>query len=296
MILVTGGTGFVGQVLVRQLVEAGHPVRILLRPSASSPNLPRGVPVEVAVCSLRDERGLRAALKGVDVVYHLAGSERLGSKADLTGVDIDGSAAVANAAAQSGIERLFFLSHLGADRSSAYPVLKAKGLAESSIINSGIPYTVFRSAVVFGPRDQFTYSLLNLIRRMPFFFLMPGNGNTLLQPIWIEDLVTCMVLALDDPNTANRFLDIGGCEYISFQHIIEAIMVKAGIRRRIVPITPAYLRMIAIFLEESSRNFPISLYWLDYLASDRTCAIDSLPRQFGLMPARFRQQLSYLGS
>ena len=74
MILVTGGTGFVGRALVRQLVANGLNVRTLIRPSARTPNLPRGVPVEVAVVGLNDERGLRAALRGVDVVYHLAGA------------------------------------------------------------------------------------------------------------------------------------------------------------------------------------------------------------------------------
>ena len=59
MILVTGGTGFVGRALVRQLVANGHHVRTLIRPSPRTPNLPRGVPVEVAVVGLGDERGLQ---------------------------------------------------------------------------------------------------------------------------------------------------------------------------------------------------------------------------------------------
>ena len=92
MILVTGGTGFIGQALIRQLVSLGKPVRTLLRPSIVTPNLPRGIPIEVAVSSFDDERSLRAAMKGVDVIYHLAGSERLGSRlADLVGVDIEGT-------------------------------------------------------------------------------------------------------------------------------------------------------------------------------------------------------------
>ncbi len=81
----TGGTGFIGQVLIRHLISMGYPVRTLLRPSNTSPNLPRGIPVEAVICGLKDERGLRAAMKGVDVIYHLVGSEGQGNQADFNG-------------------------------------------------------------------------------------------------------------------------------------------------------------------------------------------------------------------
>ena len=113
MILVTGGTGFIGRALIEHLVSLGKPVRTLLRPSQLSPKLPLGLPVEVAVCSLQDERGLQAALKGVDIIYHLAGTERLGTRADLAGVDIEGTQAIAKAAAQTNVDRIFFLKSPG---------------------------------------------------------------------------------------------------------------------------------------------------------------------------------------
>ena len=81
MILVTGGTGFVGKVLIRHLVESDYPVRTLIRASKESPDLPRGIPVDAAVSSLSDERGLRAAMVGVDTVYHLASEEWSGARA-----------------------------------------------------------------------------------------------------------------------------------------------------------------------------------------------------------------------
>lgn len=295
MILVTGGTGFVGQALIRQLVAIGKPVRTLLRPSSSSPNLPKGIPVEVAVSSLKDERGLRAAMKGVDVVYHLAGSERRGARADLEGVDIEGTRTVARVAAQAGVRRFFYLSHLGADRASAFAVLKAKAIAEGHIQQSQVDYTIIRSAVVFGSGDQFTEPLARLLKISPSVFIMPGDGTVALQPIWVEDLATCLVLCLDNPETNRQILTIGGGETFTYRQIVDILLERLQLRRSILPIQPAYVRGMALFMDQFTRRFPVSIYWLDYLATDRTCPLDSLPRLFGLIPARFTHNLDYLG-
>jgi NADH dehydrogenase len=294
MILVTGGTGFVGQVLIRHLVAMGAQVRTLLRPSPVSPKLPRGVPVEAVICGLKDERGLRAAFKGVDVVFHLAGAERKGSQADLMGVDIEGTRTIASVAADAGIERFLYLSHLGADRASAYAVLKSKAIAESFVTHSGVPYTIFRSAAIYGPGDQLTTGLARMLRLLPGIFLLPGDGSTLLQPLWVEDLVTSLTLAMEDPTMAGQVFSIGGPEYLSFRQIVNIVMAVTRRKRWIVPLAPPYLRMLTLLSENTFRNFPLSVFWQDYLAADRTCDLDTLPRLFGLMPMRFARQLEYL--
>lgn len=294
MILVTGGTGFIGQALIQHLVLLDRPVRILLRPSLNSPRLPQSIPVEVAVCGIKDERGLRAAMKDVDVIFHLAGSERMGSHADLTGMDVQGTQVLAEIAAESGVDRFFYLSHLGADRASAYPLLKAKALAEHAIIESGLNYTIFRTAPIFGRSDNFTVPLARLLKRIPFVFLIPGEGDSVLQPIWIDDLVTCLGLALDDPQTGRKIFSVGGAEFLSYRQVVEDILTAAGLRRRLISVPPPFLRGLTLFLEQFLPKYALSYYWLDYLSADRTCNLDILPRQFGLMPARFNQKLGYL--
>jgi uncharacterized protein YbjT (DUF2867 family) len=294
MILVTGGTGFIGQALIRRLVSSGQEVRTLIRPSQTSPGLPQGIPVDVTLCSLKDERGLQSAMSGIDTVYHLAGSERLGSRADLLTVDIQGTKNVAAAAAQAGVRRIFFLSHLGADRASAFPVLKAKAIAEHYIRTCGVDFSIFRSAVVFGPGDRFTTNLALLLQAFPGICLMPGDGSSLLQPLWIEDLITCLTWALDDPATCNQVFQVGGPEYLSFRQILETIMQVTGKHRYLVPISPVYLRGLTVFTEQSFARFPLSVFWLDYLAMSRTGPTDTLPRLFGLLPANFGQRLDYL--
>lgn len=295
MILVTGGTGFIGQALLRQLVEGGNEVRTLIRPSKHSPSLPKGVPVEVAVSSLTDARGLRGAMVGVDIVYHLASGEWAGPRSSLMDIDILGTQAVARAALDAGVSRLFYVSHLGADRASAYPVLKAKGIAEEYIRRSGVDYTIFRSAIVYGPKDGFTTGLARLISTFPFFIL-PGDASALLQPLWVEDLVACLVWSTEDPRTRNQTYEIGGPEYLTFRQIVEQVSQVLGIRRSMISVRPPILRGITVLLDHILPSLPISVYWLDYLAANHTCSLDTLPSSFSLMPARFSQRLAYLES
>lgn len=294
MILVTGGTGFVGKALVRQLTAAGYPVRLLIRPSRQSPQLPQGVPVQVAVSSLSDRRGLRSAMVGVDVVYHLAGAERRGPGRGLLEVDIRGTQAVAEVAADVGVKRTFYLSHLGADRASAYPALKAKAIAEEHLRRSGVGATILRTAIVYGQGDAFTSGLAYLLRNIPFFFIVPEDGRTLLQPLWVEDLATCLFWALDNDTTRDQTISIGGPEYLPFNEIVRLVMEAAGLRRQLLHLSPPYLRAATVLLESFLPGLPVSVFWLDYLAVNRTCALDTLPRSFNLMPARFHHSLDHL--
>jgi uncharacterized protein YbjT (DUF2867 family) len=294
LILVTGGTGFIGQALIRHLVDNGHQVRVLIRPSHQSPRLPKGIAMEVAVAGLQDERGLRAALVGVDAVYHLAGVERRGVRADLLEIDIQGTRAVLSACVNAGVDRFFFLSHLGADRASAYPVLKAKAIAEEHIRRSGLDYTILRTAIVFGPNDGFTTGLAQLLHGLPFIFLIPADGETLIQPLWVEDLVTCMAWALDDDATRQSVYEIGGPEFIPFRQVVDSVIATIGFQRTVVSIRPPFLRAVTVILEYLLPASPVSVYWLDYLATNRTCSLDTIPRVFNLMPSRFGQRLDYL--
>jgi uncharacterized protein YbjT (DUF2867 family) len=294
MILVTGATGFIGRALIRQLSEAGYSLRALLRPSRRSPRLPVGVPVEAAVVSLADTRGLRAAMSDVDVIFHLASAESQGRNASLFATDIQGTLNLTEAAADAGVQRILYVSHVGASRASGYPAFKAKGIAEEHIRRSGIPYTILRSTVVYGPEDHFTTGLAWMLRAAPGVFLLPGDGKTALQPLWVEDLVTCLIWSLNNPETVNQTYEVGGSEYFSVRQTLETLMPIVRARRYLLSLSPATLRGLTVFAETFMPNFPASSFWLDYVAVSRTCPADSMPRAFGLMPARFTYRLNYL--
>ena len=144
----TGATGFIGKALTRHFFETDYQIRVLIHPAGKSPDLPKGIPVEAAVAGMNDLRGLRAALVDVDIVYHLASQESRGARGDLLGTDIQGTRNLVRACEEASIERFFFLSHLGADRASAYPVMTAKAIAEDQIQKSSLDYTILRTGIV----------------------------------------------------------------------------------------------------------------------------------------------------
>ncbi len=270
------------------------PVRLLIRPSKKSPDLPRGVPVEIAVSNLADTRSIRSAMMDVDIVYHLAGVEWHGAHASLMDIDILGTQTVSQVAAEAGVRRFFYVSHLGADRASAYPVLKAKAIAEENIRRSGVNHTIIRSALVYGLNDHFTSGLARILNALPYFFFIPEEGNTLLQPIWVEDLVTCLVWALDNELTINQTYSLGGPEYLTFSHIVQSIMEQIKLHRRLVHMSPPYLRAMTVLFESMFPGLPVSVYWLDYLATNRTCNLDVMSRVFNILPSRFDHTLDHL--
>lgn len=293
-VLVTGGTGFVGRSVVRRLLEAGHTVRTLLRPSPQSPRLPHGVPIQVALAALNDRRGVQAAMVGMQAVVHLASEERSGSEARLQATDVEGARVLAAAAAQAGVRRVVALSHLGADRAAAYPVMRAKAQMERHLRDSGIPYTILRSGLAFGESDHFTTPLAMSLALAPGFFPLIGDGHTRLQPIWVQDLATCVSWALEEPALTDRTYDIGGPEHLPWEEIVQLVMDATGARRMLWRWSPPYARAALWLAGRLLRRPAFNTFWVDYLAVDRTASLDSLPRLFGLQPSRMESRLDYL--
>ena len=294
MILVTGGTGFIGSEVIQQLSAAGKPYRLLIEPTRKPIALPKNMDFDVALSSLTDVRGVRAALKDVDVIYHLSGAGDFTKSSSISGKEIKDTQVLCQIAADAQVKRILYLSNLGADRASAFQLLKVNGIVEHLVRDCGVGFTILRTGLVYGKGDHFTQNLARLIRSSPGFVFIPGDGKALLQPLWIGDLVTALIWSLDMPGTLNQTIEIGGPEYLSFLEVILQIAQTIKKKRRFVEFNPVQLGWLTQTLESINKNFPPSMFWLDYLAENRTCDLNSMSQYFGIIPARFKQKINYL--
>ena len=294
MVLVTGATGFVGRTVIRYLAASGYPVRCLVRNNMSGLRLPRDLTVFVTAGSLSDTEVIRNALLGVETVIHLASADWQGLETGLIDVDHAGSRELLKVAVEANVRRIVYLSHLGADRASAFSVHKIKGIVEEFIRRSGIPHTIIRSALLYGEEDSFTNAAAALLRVVPVVCPLPGSGQVLLQPLWVGDLATCIVRSLADDSLVNRTISVGGPEFLSLASVAHLIMQQIGVRRIIMGTPHPYLRWMVQRLRPLLSNSPLTTHWLDHVAVNRTCEVNSMPRYFDIKPAVFEHTIGYL--
>jgi nucleoside-diphosphate-sugar epimerase len=229
-IFVTGATGFIGSHLVERLVARRHDLRVLVRSNSDLRRL-RGLGLELAFGDVRDYWAVREAIKGVDVVYHLAGMMRdWGPRQLFLDVNVGGTENVCQACVAEGVERLIHTSSVAAtgledcsdvkDESAPlvtdyrqHPYCYSKAESERVVQcygrDHGLKVTVLRPSYVYGPRELNVgvYIVARLLQRR--FYLLPGDGRNYHQMIYVTDLARGMELALQPHATGQTFILVG---------------------------------------------------------------------------------------
>ncbi len=294
MILITGATGHVGRHLVQRLMAESLPTRCLL-PEARLRRLPWNVgdpqAPELVAGSVTDEESLFRAVTGCHTVIHLENALWWGGRRDLEEVELAGARVLTAVARAARVGRIITLSQLGAAPSSAYALHRVKGDVEEVIRKGGVAFTVIRSGIVYSREDAFINHIASMLRANPLFFLMPGGGEVVLHPIYIDDLVEAIMRSLNLFRLVDATVDIGGAEYVSLRDMLRTIMRVTGMRRVLVSLPPYFLRWLTAIY---NRMLPRSLMtgqWLDILAANRTAPLGNAYDYFGFQPRRFEETL-----
>jgi len=290
MILVTGGSGFIGRRVVARLADGGNGVRVAARGQRPA-DLPSGV--EAVLANVLSGDGLAEAMSGIERAVHMVAVIRESGDQTFEGVIRRGTERVAGAAKLAGVQKLVYVSAIGAQDNPTYPYLYAKWWAERAIASSGIKYTILRPSIVFGEGDEFINALAGLVRYNPIV-PVAGNGRAKFQPIWVEDLVTCIVACLDEDAHDGQTLELGGPEHLTYDDMLEIVKKSLGKSRLKAHVPLALMRPLAQVMEWVLPKPPVTREQLKMLALDNTTDTDSVMRSFGVQPRRLADSLDYI--
>lgn len=285
MLLITGGTGFVGRHLAARLVSQGESVRVLARRASDLPG------VEVQPGDVQEVASLLPAARGCKAVIHLVGIIRERRGASFPEVHVLGTRNVIRACQEAGVSRLLHMSALGARPDGRTAYHRTKWEAEELVRASGLAATIFRPSVIFGAGGEFLPAIRRLLHSRGPVIPILGDGNSLLQPIWIEDVVTCFVKALDLPETVGQAYDLGGPETFGFEELVDLIAADAGIDKRKLHLPLLLARPAVAVLSRLVPGFPITSDQLTMLLEDNVCDITEMVKVFGIRPARLGEHL-----
>jgi uncharacterized protein YbjT (DUF2867 family) len=249
MILVTGGTGFVGPHVIHALRARELPVRVLVRDTRRGARA-AAWGAELAVGDVTDPASLRAATAGVDTVVHLVAIIK-GSRADFDRVMAEGTRNLVAAAKEAGVRRFVLMSALGVNEQTknAVPYFTAKWEMEQAVQDSGIEYVIFRPSFVFGKDGGVLPTFIRLARFAPVTPIV-GSGTLRLQPIWVEDVAEHFARAVDLGPAANRTFELGGPDAPTWNEFWERLKRVLGSRRPSIHVPVAALRLQAALTEK----------------------------------------------
>jgi uncharacterized protein YbjT (DUF2867 family) len=239
VILLTGGTGNVGSALLRRLTAEGERVRCLVRdPRRLGPERVR---VQIALGDLQDPGSFRHAMRGVRTVVHLAAPMRdqhPGSIEELNGV---ATYRLVRAAERAGVERFVFFSAMGATEHAPTRFFRAKALAERAVSASPVPSTVFAPSIVYSP-DNYWVRLMERLSLLPAVPIA-GSGQARYQPIWAEDVVDCVLAALERDGDRSTRYELAGPDTLTYDDMARLVIRSTGRRRRLLHVPRPLVRV-----------------------------------------------------
>jgi uncharacterized protein YbjT (DUF2867 family) len=288
LILLTGGTGYVGGRLLTALEAGGRQVRCLARrPEVLQARTRPGTEVVGGDCL--DRTTLRLAMAGVHTAYYLVHS--MGSAGRFEEQDRIAAENFAETAKESGVRRIIYLGGLGEADSLLSAHLRSRHEVGEFLRQSGVEVIEFRASIVIGSGSLSFEMIRALVQRLPVM-ICPRWVSVKAQPIAIEDLVKYLVHALDLPLEGNRVFEIGGADQVSYGDIMREYARQSGLRRIMISVPVLTPRLSSLWLGLVTPIYArVGRKLIDSLRNPTLVRNTSALEVFGIKPMGLRQAI-----
>jgi uncharacterized protein YbjT (DUF2867 family) len=230
---VTGATGYVGGRLVQSLLDAGYPVRVMVRDANRLQGRRWLNQVDVRQGDVLRPETLGPALAGVSAAYYLIHS--MIGRTDFHQRDLDAAHNFGTAAREAGVERLIYLGALGNAETDLSLHLRSRQQTGDALRAAGIPVTEFRAAVIVGSGSLSFEMIRYLSERLPVM-ICPHWVFTRIQPIAIRNVLDYLVAALAQPDSTGRIIEIGGADILTYGDMMKVYADLRHLPRLMIPV------------------------------------------------------------
>ncbi|HXY24860.1 MAG TPA: NAD(P)H-binding protein [Candidatus Acidoferrum sp.] len=273
-VAITGGTGFVGRHLARELAARGDEVVLIARgKDLPDESIYKLAGVRFLRSDLSDGEELARAFQGCDGVAHFAGINREIGAQTYQRVHIEGTKKVVEAARKAGVRKVVLLSFLRARPNCGSAYHESKWAAEEIVRASGMDYTIFKAGVIYGRGDHMLDHLSHALYTFPVFGLV-GMKERPVRPLAVEDLVTAIFASFSDPRLANKTVSIMGPEEMMLSEAVRRVGEVIERHPLYVPTPLVIQKMIAWFAERTMKIPLLSLAQLKILSEG---IVEALP-------------------
>ena len=236
---VAGGTGFVGGAIALELYRRGHRVVVLTHRDEPAARGPLPDDIELRHVDVTTGHGLPEGVQGLDGLVVALAFRNSPIEAPRRGqtfmhVDAGGTERLVEAARETGVGRLVYLSGAGAARDAKRHWFRAKWRAETAVWESGIPFTIIRPTWIYGPRDVSLNRFVGFAQRL-FMVPMTNTGSQLLAPVFIDDAARLAADSIETEEAAFQVFELGGPETLPMREVIARALRAANLRRPILP-------------------------------------------------------------
>ena len=296
MILVAGGTGFVGGGIVRELARRGQRVAILTRGAAKAAGRFPGLEVEYREGDVRDAESLISAMEGVEVVIgtvQFPNSPIENRRRGYTFEEIDaaGTERLVTAARAAGVRRYIYLSGAGAAPDARYHWFRAKWRAEEAVRGSGIPFVILRPSWIYGPEDHSLNRFLAMSRSLPFVPMIGDGNRQRLQPVFIDDAGRAVAEAVENRAADGHSFELGGPEVLTMNEIVRTALEVMGRRRWLLSAPKGLMKALAALLRFLPGP-PLTPDAIDFITMDALADSSALVGTLGLRLTPLREGLA----
>ncbi len=237
LVVVFGGSGFVGRHIVRALAKRGYRIRVpVRRPDLAGHLQPLGNvgQIQPVQANVRMRWSVDRAVQGADHVINLVAILHEGGRQKFNTVHEFGSRAVAEAARSVGAG-LTHISALGADLNAESDYARTKALGEKAVLETSPDAVIFRPSINFGPEDSFFNRFADMARYSPVLPLI-GGGQTKFQPVYVGDVAEAVARSVEGKIKGGQIYELGGPQVLTFKQCMEELLTVIERKRLLVPV------------------------------------------------------------